>query len=373
MTICSCGNVTEDGGAKCTRCKALQTLELKTGANAAEIQNSFEVLSKAWNPDRFQDDDKMKAMADEKYEAIAAAYSLLTRGSVQAERFHSREARASQAADVESAPELNSVQQSRAAQKLGFNDGRTKPSRVPLPLLIGCGVVAAAIVVGWFLFKPLDAALMGVPVAGNVYAEFKTGIRSGIQELTNKVGSGATTSAPVTGVTASISAPDQQEQKSNQSAPLAHRPAATPSGMAQQASPATNENRLGEGRVLPLITSGMSKSEVIAAQGTPTGESLDELDYGDSKLYFRDGVLYGWRIEPSSPLRVKLWPSGAVDPSLQTFGMGSTKNEVIIVQGTPTMFSPTIFGYGRSEVYFQDGHVVGWKSDAATPLHATSR
>jgi hypothetical protein len=293
---------------------------------------------------------------------------------VQAERFHSREARASQVAVADSASELETDKQSQMAQKLGFSDGETKPTRIPLPLLIGCGVVLSAIAMGWLFFKPLDAMLMGIPVAGKVYAEYKADIRSRIQELENEVGFGAGSSAPTPAPSETASNPAQSQpmQKTDKAATNAHGQPAAQSGSTQQASRLTNENHLGEGRVLPLITAGMTKSEVISAQGAPAGETTDELDYGDSKLYFSNGVLYGWRIEPSSPLRVKLWPDAAVDPNLQAFGVGSTKNEVIVVQGTPTTFSPTIFGYGKSEVYFQYGHVVGWKSDPATPLRTTS-
>jgi len=61
------------------------------------------------------------------------------------------------------------------------------------------------------------------------------------------------------------------------------------------------------------------------------------------------------------------------NPSLQSFGLGSTKNEVLAIQGTPTVYSQTTFGYGRSEVYFQYGRVIGWKTDPATPLRTSSR
>lgn len=368
MTICSCGNVAEESGAKCGRCKALQALELKAGAMSEEIHHSFEVLSKAWHPDRFEGDGKMKAMAEEKLKAIEAAYSLLTRGSVQAERFHSREARASQTAGAGSALEQETDKQSEIAQKLGYSDGESRPFRIPVPLLIGCGVVLSAIATAWLFFKPLDAILMGLPVAGRVYAEYKADLRSDIQEMENKLGFGVGSSAPVPApsVTASSQETDQQKLEAQKAA------AATRATAPQRDASRRGEVLPAESRALPLITAGLTESEVISAQGAPTKETTDELDYGDSKLYFSGGALYGWRIEPSSPLRVKLWPDAAVDPDLQSFGMGSTKNEVIVVQGTPTTFSPTIFGYGKSEVYFQYGHVVGWKSDAATPLRTNT-
>jgi hypothetical protein len=63
---------------------------------------------------------------------------------------------------------------------------------------------------------------------------------------------------------------------------------------------------------------------------------------------------------------VKLWPESSVDPSLDSFTIGSSRDEVLAVQGTPTTFSEDRFAYGRSEVFFQNHRVVRWKSDPAS-------
>ena len=52
-----------------------------------------------------------------------------------------------------------------------------------------------------------------------------------------------------------------------------------------------------------------------------------------------------------------------MDPDLDSFGVGSSKNVVLVVQGTPTAFTPNMFRYGGSEVYFQNDRVVSWKSE----------
>jgi len=363
MKTCSCGNVTEENGAQCAQCNALQALELKTNATSAEIHNAFEVLSKAWNPDRFQDDAKMKAMAEERLKEISAAYALLTRGTVQAAPFRSAAAGERNEAPIEVAAEADTARRPRKLRRLGYSKEPKVRIRLPMPLLIGCGAVVAAVITGWFLFEPLDARLMGIPVAGKVYADIKLDVRSRVQEWKNKFHLGNGSTAPPVAPAEVTPAADQSTQESEQSAPLEHRTVASQ----------PSASHPSHGSVLPLITAGLSKNEVIAAQGTPTGETGDEMDYGNSKLYFSDGVLIGWKIDPSSPLRVKLWPDAAVDPNLQSFGMGSTKNDVLAVQGTPTIYSQNKFGYGLSEVDFQNGRVVGWKSDPATPLRTTQR
>jgi len=375
MKMCACGNAAEAGSALCARCTALQTLELKTGASNDEVRNAFEVLSKAWSPDRFQGDEKMKAIAEEKLKAIDAAQSFLLRSSVQAAPFRSQAEGSRVETPIDAAPVDEIPRPGRKSRKLGSSDGEESHFRLPLPLVIACGALLSAVVVFWFLFNPLDSMLMRVPVAGKVYADSKAAIRSEFQELKNKAGLGVGPAAPSTSTAgpASTSAPSEPAQEPGITAPSAQRIAPNQRSESRVVPPRAAHSQPAEGRALPLITAGLTRTEVIAAQGAPTAESAGEMDYGNSKLYFDSGVLTGWRIDPSSPLRVKLWPDAAVDPNLQSFGMGSTRNEVIVVEGTPTTYSQTMFGYGKSEVYFQYGRVVGWKNDAATPLRTTSR
>jgi DnaJ domain len=358
MKTCSCGNVAEENGAQCSRCDALQALELKTDCTSAEIHSAYEVLSKAWNPDRFQDDGAMKAMAEERFGKISAAYALLVRGSVQAAPFRSEAAGERNEAPIDAAPEAGTNKRARKSQRLGYNNGPKAGIRVPMPLVIGCGALVAAVITGWFLFEPLDARLMGIPVAGKVYADVKLDVRSRVQEWKNKTGIGTGSTAPPAASADATPTEDQPAQEAENSTPVTHRVA---------------PQQPAHSHVLPFITAGLTKSEVIAAQGNPTAETGDEMEYGKSKLFFGNGVLIGWQIDPTSSLRVKLWPDAVVDPNLQSFGMGSTKNDVLVVQGTPTIYSQNTFGYGNSEVYFQNGRVTGWKNDNATPLRTTSR
>jgi len=58
-----------------------------------------------------------------------------------------------------------------------------------------------------------------------------------------------------------------------------------------------------------------------------------------------------------------MWPTAAVDSALDHFGVGSSKDEVLAVQGTPTAFSRDTFEYGRSLVFFKNERVIGWKTD----------
>jgi hypothetical protein len=373
MNICTCGNLAEENSDRCARCAAFDALELKPDATTDAIHGAFEVLSKAWNPNRYQNDPKMKAIAEERLTAIDAAHTLLVRGSVQAAPFRSAATGARVEAPIENAFDEQTAKAGRGSREKGAGQSPGKSLRIPFPLLAGCGVVAGGIVVATLLFKPLDSVLMRVPVAGTIYAELKGEFSSRVQELKNKAGVGVGSPVPAPADATTGPSPDEQTQEGLRPGQVAERTPPQPGVKSHAAAQAPLEHIVVNGQAMPFITAGLTRDEVIAAQGAPTAETADEMDYGNSKLYFDKGVVYGWRIDPSSPLRVKLWPNGVVDPNLQAFGMDSTKNDVLVVEGTPTTFSPSTWAYGRSEVYFQYGRVVGWKNDIATPLRTTSR
>jgi len=108
------------------------------------------------------------------------------------------------------------------------------------------------------------------------------------------------------------------------------------------------------------------------SDGPPTASSDDKLVYGKSELYLKNGCITGWKIDPfANPIRVKLWPDSAVDPTLDFFTIGSTKDDVLVVQGTPTAFSANKYEYAGSVVNFRADQVVSWKSDPGSiPLRA---
>ena len=59
---------------------------------------------------------------------------------------------------------------------------------------------------------------------------------------------------------------------------------------------------------------------------------------------------------------------GVVAPRTETpeRAKGSSKSDVIALQGTPTLFSDNELGYGGSRVYFKNDHVIGWKEDPSS-------
>ena len=100
-----------------------------------------------------------------------------------------------------------------------------------------------------------------------------------------------------------------------------------------------------------FFTVGSTKSEVIAVQGTPDSSTENQLSYGSSTVYLEDGRVKRWHNSFLRPLQAKT-----------RFTVGSTKSEVIAVQGTPDSSTEVHLSYGLSIVYFRDGRVTSWKS-----------
>ena len=60
-------------------------------------------------------------------------------------------------------------------------------------------------------------------------------------------------------------------------------------------------------------------------------------------------------------------PRKEAGPEAPSFGMGSTKKEVLSAQGSPTSTGDNLWRYGQSEIYFVAGRVVGWRTSAENP------
>jgi hypothetical protein len=339
MRACPCGIAAEDASILCARCAALQILELPANASQDEIKGKYHLLVKVWHPDRFQGDKKLRDAAEEKLKLINSTYLFLTSGSPQAAQPRSPQSHSSPVADREqpkaAPPPSNPPASSKPATAATPKPNAVKPASRARNILQTSLIVACVVGLCGLLAKVIDSRLPPKP------------------------GPAASLVADQAAPAPSINAPADQ-------------PAAGPPKTADRSARKTQPPPT---RLLPFITVDMTRDEVLAIAGTPTSSSDDKLVYGGSELYFKDGKMVGWKIDPStSSLRVKLWPDAPVDTSLQFFSVGSTKNDVLAVQGTPTTLAQGKFAYGGSEVYFENNRVVSWKNDPqSVPLRAIQR
>lgn len=74
-------------------------------------------------------------------------------------------------------------------------------------------------------------------------------------------------------------------------------------------------------------------------------------------------------VEPAQPPAGWSKSAASRKPPMVTFGYGDPPGRVLEVQGIPTRTSGDLWFYGDSEVYFEKGRVVSWRSSPTTPLN----
>jgi hypothetical protein len=115
------------------------------------------------------------------------------------------------------------------------------------------------------------------------------------------------------------------------------------------------------------FTYGAPLGEVYAIQGVPTKAEQDIWYYGKSKVYFAKGKVLYWEEDPNNPLKAKI-TQGNEKTNARFFEKGSSKSEVLAVQGKPDRDAGNVWDYGVSRVYFDKDRVKGWDESPFNPL-----
>lgn len=357
MGSCACGNAVDYLDPFCARCKALQTLGLESGATRKQIESTYRLLVKVWHPDRFQSDPALRQAAEERLKSINHAHSYLIsnegeRGARSSGTNRRKRAQPRGAAQPEPDAGQPGIQPTGRTQRpIGWGQPAASGIAMRMAILVG-GLVLSGAALG-----AVDACLSANSNTASVYRAYRNGVWQALEAQCARAWS-------------------RVEEGVRRLKPVSRSPASAPA--AQTVGTNSSEQR---GDVpfsalphvpMPYVTLGLTKDEVIEVMGTPTSSSGDALTFGHSVFYFRNGTVAGWKVDPSLiPLRVKLWP-GHFDPDITSFTVGSSKNDVIAVQGTPTLLTENKLGYGASEVFFENGKVTGWKDDRASePLRTT--
>jgi hypothetical protein len=276
------------------------------------------------HPDRFQSDQKLKDAAETKLKDINSAYEFLTSTADERGPWRPPSRPASDAASAPSRePPANG--ETASTSPPGRGTGSSMPDLTPFsgcwpwPIIRFSKLAARsfALLLGrylWIAFEVPDPT--GGDVA-RVYDQGKESILRGLDGPKRRFFDASRARLAENGPANSTAAPPDIQQTGR---PTVGQPA-TRAGHAQKASgQLPDRSSTAPPKILPYITVGSTRDEVLAQQGTPTASSEDKLVYGKSELYLKGGSVIGWRIDPvSSPIRVKLWPSTAVDPSLAVY------------------------------------------------------
>ena len=119
----------------------------------------------------------------------------------------------------------------------------------------------------------------------------------------------------------------------------------------------------------PAFTLGSTRDEVLSVQGTPTSVEGNRWMYELSSVDFADGKVESYA-NISRNLRVRLEPQGdaAATRARGYFTLGSSSDEVLAVQGTPTSVQGRRWRFESSFVDFADGKVESYYN-ASRNLH----
>jgi hypothetical protein len=372
-----------------------RVLELDPDSSAEAVKRSYRELVKLWHPDRYSPGSPLQHKAQERLKEINLAYERIIKKPHAAatedpppKSAHAAPAMAEEpphrtrswvddeAEDSAREPEADSPRSS-GMETAGDPESTREPAESPP--------------------SPTPAAAARPPAAGRAVPWRTIGAAAalvalaawGIREWRQPVS--GTTGAPGAELTApAVSGPANRPAVPTSTHPLipagptpvADAPASgaaiplvapaviqpAPGGPIGKAiAPPTPIESPADARRLGYFTVGSTKAEVIEVQGKPDGFSPTSFQYGSSTVSFRDDRVESWR-DGSPPLKARV-EGTIVAPALDYFTVGSARAEVETIQGKPDRYTATQFQYGSSLVMFDHDRVVSWLS-GSTPLRA---
>ena len=321
-------------------------LDVEPGASREEVKRAYRELVRVWHPDRFAHDPALQQKAQEKLKQINLAYEQICNGGIEEPRGRTASAESNATGAAENAGSSGSGTSSNSSSGQQEEARRqSTPHQPPQTNWARRFVQFAVTVVIVTVLKAVFSTnehtnsrnvAYSVPYAqpGPVDHVFQPPAAQSKPETNDDVG-------VVEG---------NKVELAFTKTPEPYSPAASPTGR-------------------DLFTVGSTKDEVLAVQGTPSKFTDTTLTYGLSDVFFTNGRVVSWNQYATSPLKAELLPSTRVEAKA-FFTVGSTKDEVLAVQGTPTKFNDTTLTYGLSDVFFANGKVVSWNQYATSPLKA---
>jgi curved DNA-binding protein CbpA len=334
-----------------------RTLGLSPGASRDAIRNAYRDLVKVWHPDRFPNDPRLQEKAQETLKEINLAYETLRSGRASSEA--ARDARTGgvaasrdpwSASRPSEGPRQSAREWRRAAAARAAQRGRAS-SRSRSALVWAIWIFAIACGLGLAAFHPWSAGGSRADGALGWVSRLRLGSHDrGLPETNpgeSAADSGARTIPPP------VSAPSPAQAPMSEGAARASSPSDAGGHVAR-----TSENAAVAAP--GVFTIGSTKDEVLAIEGRPSQSTNDEWHYDHAVVYFAHGRVTRWMSTTSRPLHARLFPGRPVDVGRGFFTLGSSKDEVLTLEGQPSWFSDDEWHYGDAVVSFSPNGVRGW-------------
>jgi hypothetical protein len=290
--------------------KNYRILGILPGASWKQLRQAYKKLVNAWHPDRFQQNTRQKKLAEEKTKEITQSYKELAE--------YYRKHGALPLTGREEAP-------STGADRPAPYPAKEPDAGATTPDETASGTPSRAAPKARAFHKRVFHAVAAMVLLGFAYVVWQV---------------------------------DPQEQRSYSALEDAKNPALD---MPQDESPINISEPEAH------FTVGSSLGEVYTIQGIPTRTEGDIWYYGNSKVYFAKGKVLSWEENIDNPLKTHALMETDGRSHLY-FGHGSSKEEVLEVQGAPDRDTDNVWEYGYSRVYFDNNRVTGWHEAPMTAL-----
>lgn len=296
-----------------------RALGLEPGAAPVEVKRAFRSLAKTCHPDRFHSRSyEVRAQAEEKFKRINEAYGRISRTWV---KLHQSERK------VSTSPPANGRKEQAAASRwrTWWKNARDRVglAHAARLLLLAMSVLALFFMGRTDYSPPVVEVHKDQPAPSPGPAS--TGSKSGVQP-----------------------AEPSAELESDAGGLLPDSPALPEPPSSLLDGP--------PGSSMPYFTIGSSSSDVLRVQGSPSRVQGQTWVYGLSEIQFRNGLVLRYNNFDGS-LKVRMLPRRFNDPAPTYLSLGSTEDDVLRVQGTPTRVEQDKWFYGFSEIKFKDGRI----------------
>ncbi|ROQ90754.1 J domain-containing protein [Desulfosoma caldarium] len=310
--------------------KDYQLLGLQPGASIDDVKRAYREMAKKWHPDRYSDAPPWARLrAEEKFKDLQEAYQRIVRGPLPSGPGSSEATSARQSGGFKQASSPGPG--TRSSKPIG---AFSRSSLNTLGRWAGFGAVVAMIAL-W--------AVWALRLEGPIPWERRSAKKP--------------------------KAPMIQNQEAAKPMPLQFpsRPQHLLSSPSKAPVPDVNLDEPWPPHAkVPLQTEatfglGSTERDVLRAQGPPDRRSAGRWTYGLSEVRFQDGRVVGYD-NFDGRLRVLVKPTRAPEQVEATgfFTLGSSRDEVLRVQGTPTAVRGSVWHYGFSSVRFVEDRVAAY-------------
>ena len=354
-------------------------LDLPPDATQEEVKRAYRELAKVWHPDRFTGDPKLQHKAQEKLKQINSAYERFCKSGPHEPR-SAGSARGGTTPSSQGSTDGNGRKDATTDRGGNREEAPRHPPPPPSPQApaptANWGRRAVQFVIAVVILTVIRAIFTESDRSPRQTSDYRPSYSAPnqsyspeppaakqppksrqhltLQQIMNLRGE-ALKQRPDLGM--SIQEFSRYMQANQSDYDFSEGVAYRPSDDTQPSEPPPPP-RISDSSPRGYFTAGSTKDEVLSVQGTPNRMTDNEFTYKYSSVRFKNGRVESWN-DISNVLKAKMLPSAPVE-EMNFFTVGSTKDEVLSVQGTPNRMTDNEFTYKYSSVRFKNGRVESW-------------